>query len=256
MNELPPNAKAWLARARRVETPPDGAQERVRQRLATIVGGSSVKLDRALDSQPNASGVPGATASTATLTVTTTKLLIISGAIVAFGGALAAKHFASERAAAHDARPATASTRVTMPHEIAPRSAAPDQDASGLTTQSAPTSPARRERARSASAEASHAAKALGKGDNLREEMALLAAASDALDDGDSARAYALLATHRKRFPQGELREESRGLTLLANCIANKPGTAARVSEYLRSVPNGVLSARIESACSSAKSSR
>jgi hypothetical protein len=256
MNELPPNAKAWLARARRAETPPDGAQERVRQRLAVVVGAPSARLDRTLDSQLNASGAPGATSGAATLTVTTTKLLIISGAIVALGGALAAKHFASEPAPAHDARPATATTRATMSHEIAPRSAAPEQDASGPTTQSAPTSPARRERARSASAEASHAATALGKGDNLREEMALLAAASDALSNGDSARAYALLAAHRKRFPQGELREESRGLTLLANCIANKPGTAARVSAYLRSVPNGVLSARIESACSFAKSSR
>jgi hypothetical protein len=247
MNELPPRAKEWLVRARQGETPPDGAQERVRQRLTAVVGTSAAAtLDRTLDSSLNATGVSSTTATTTMFAAATTKLLFIGGAIAALGGALLANHLVSVAPAAHESARATASAEVSTPGQVA----IPSQvGARAPTTRTADAPAPVQGPARPADAQASHSSVPRNTQTNLREEMALLAAASDALNKGDTARAHEQLAAHRKRFPRGELREESRGLALLADCMANQPGTAARVSTYLRSVPNGVLSARLESTC-------
>jgi hypothetical protein len=84
---------------------------------------------------------------------------------------------------------------------------------------------------------------------HLAAEMALLHEVSQALNEGELARAGALLREHQQRFSRGQLRAEREALRVLAQCMGHEAHASERARVYLRRAPDGVLAARIENAC-------
>ena len=277
MDELPADAKAWLALAREADHAPAGASERVRRRVAVAVGAAGA-VTLATWAKGSGSAAP---VKTALLASSSAKLAVVAAALAALGGTtFAVLHGARDpqrpAAAPHAVRVAHAGTvpkpsadmavvpttetqnaaesqtrEVAVPQAPAPAVAvpqAPEQghalaapEASAVGT--APTVGSRRLAAQPPSA--ADAA--------LSAEMDLLSQASAALNAGDAAAARALLTTHRARYRDGQLRQERQALEVLARCVANEPGAGVAARAYLRRVPDGILAARIESACATSR---
>jgi hypothetical protein len=90
----------------------------------------------------------------------------------------------------------------------------------------------------------------LAGGDPLRAEVALIEAASDALRLGRYDRALHLLEVHSARFPSGVLREERKGLRVLALCSAGQVELGREEQQrFLGGSPRSVLADKVRSAC-------
>jgi hypothetical protein len=79
-------------------------------------------------------------------------------------------------------------------------------------------------------------------------ELQLLARAEAALRRNDPRSALQALDTHAHRFPGGQLRHERAGLRLIAQCTLDRDPQAA-LARYLDENGDGVLHARVRSAC-------
>jgi hypothetical protein len=87
-------------------------------------------------------------------------------------------------------------------------------------------------------------------GDSLPAEMALIQSANDAVRQGHYDRALHLLDTHNARFANGILREERRGLRVLALCGLGQTASGLRErARFLRDSPRSVLADKVRSAC-------
>jgi hypothetical protein len=84
-------------------------------------------------------------------------------------------------------------------------------------------------------------------------ELALMRSILAALRDGEAARALTLLEEHARRFPQGVLSPERRGLRVVALCEAGQTalGREERAA-FLRVEPDSPLAQRVRSACKDA----
>lgn len=92
--------------------------------------------------------------------------------------------------------------------------------------------------------------KAVPKRSTLAEELALLRKAKTALRNGRSAESLAVLGTHRRKFPSGELSEERSAMQVEALCKAGKldaAGKARRV--FLRRWPDSPKAGRVRREC-------
>jgi hypothetical protein len=84
----------------------------------------------------------------------------------------------------------------------------------------------------------------------LEEELALIAAASHALDTGDTTAAMKALETHRSRFGAGFLSEERDALWIVALCSRGSASEAAAArARFERRAPRSPLRVRIEKQC-------
>lgn len=90
--------------------------------------------------------------------------------------------------------------------------------------------------------------------DSLRAEVALLQSATEELRLEHYGRAMRLLEAHAARFADGALREERRGLHVLALCaVGQKQLGLLERERFLREAPGSVLADRVRSACESVK---
>jgi hypothetical protein len=84
----------------------------------------------------------------------------------------------------------------------------------------------------------------------LEEELALIEAASHALDTGETAAAMKALETHRSRFDAGFLSEERDALWIVALCSRGSTAEAAAArATFERRAPRSPLRVRIEKQC-------
>jgi hypothetical protein len=84
----------------------------------------------------------------------------------------------------------------------------------------------------------------------LEEELALITAASHALDTGDATAAMKALETHRSRFGAGFLSEERDALWIVALCSRGSAAEAAAArATFERRAPRSPLRVRIEKQC-------
>jgi hypothetical protein len=85
---------------------------------------------------------------------------------------------------------------------------------------------------------------------DLNAELALLQEVHVALKGGDGARALALLDEHDRRFPNGQLGEESQAARVFALCTLGRVGNAREMaSRFLRQHAHSPLAARVARAC-------
>ncbi|HEX2730855.1 MAG TPA: hypothetical protein VHM70_04590 [Polyangiaceae bacterium] len=82
------------------------------------------------------------------------------------------------------------------------------------------------------------------------EDLRLLREASQALRQGDSARAQSLLNEHKERFPDSVVANERRGLGLLARC-GSEPSASLRAEaeRYLTQFPSSPVAESIRKQC-------
>jgi hypothetical protein len=84
----------------------------------------------------------------------------------------------------------------------------------------------------------------------LEGELALMAAASEALDNGDATAAMKELETHRSRFGTGFLSQERDALWIVALCKQGRAEEAAAArATFERRAPRSPLRVRIEKQC-------
>jgi hypothetical protein len=233
MDELPTNIKALLREARRAYEPPAGAREHIQVRLAAAVSRDGLRLEQH-------DALPSARETWFKLGLTTVLLTVLG------------------------------TSRLWLPPEVPPESQSPgsaralpaptpEQKAAPLSVaevveadSDAPTAPPVTIEMKEPESERKprrHRASNPPDG-TLVPELNILKQASDALLVHDFARADALLELYRTRFANGQLLAEHDGLVLVRSCLAGAPGASARARAYLQAMPHGVLSARIENACS------
>jgi hypothetical protein len=88
------------------------------------------------------------------------------------------------------------------------------------------------------------------RSDRLEGELSLITAASQSLDNGDTAAAVEALEAHRVRFAAGFLSEEREALWIVALCDEGRAAEAATArAAFERRAPRSPLRVRIETRC-------
>lgn len=250
MDELPVHAKQLLAQARLAEDPPAGARERVREGVALAVGVGVAAAAGTAASHASASSVASLGAKAGWLASTAGKLVLVGGVITALGTTALVLRPTHEIERA--AKPAKAAPSTPTPSSVARPVQVPGvpvQAQSALLPASAPATA--RPEPHVAEPTARHApgpARSIAP-TSLHGEMTLLSEASVALSRSDLRSARALLAKHRRQYGAGQLVQERRGLEVLAACMAQRADAMRSARGYLRANPDGVLAARVASAC-------
>jgi hypothetical protein len=247
MDELSDEVKAFLARAQREHEVPDVA---VKQRVRAGVAAALVTAPVAL--APASAGAPeGALTAQASLgkVVATWSL----GAKLAVAAVTASIVGAGTLLLPRTDRPLPGSASVAAAPATT-REAPGELATARQPTESAPLGAAAALAGARAEARAPAAPAALDQGAESGE-VALLLAASDALDRRDDARGLALLEQHRAQYPRSALEQERRGLALVARCLqraVSAPRDARAEPEaraFLKRFPTAVLTTRIKRAC-------
>jgi hypothetical protein len=84
---------------------------------------------------------------------------------------------------------------------------------------------------------------------SLGSELALVRAASAALDRRDAKAALKLVARHGAEYPNGALQTEAQALRALALCAAGWPEAEEARDAFVRAHPKSALADRVRSAC-------
>ena len=79
-------------------------------------------------------------------------------------------------------------------------------------------------------------------------EAPLISAAVKALSNGDADRALEILATHRRRFPDGVMGEDREAVRIFAMCRAGRDASSSR-AEFLRRWPSSPHAPKVREAC-------
>lgn len=238
MDELSPEAKAFLARADRVHHEDELVKRRVRRALSVSLASPAALPSNAADERVSgldyrAPPVP----SPHWLSLSSGKL---AGSLAALSLVCAAGWFTL--------RPTSAPTRAL------PRPALPAALASSSTSASTAPSTHPPSAAQSLSDDAPatpppvDAAARRGRSQDSRE-LTLLSQATQALEQAELARARKLLTRHQRRYPDSALAEERSALTLLLACRERQPNASARMETFLASHPHAVLALRLRRAC-------
>lgn len=243
MSELPESCKQLLEYERAAPAPSQATRARVRERVALAVSaGATIAAGDAV-----ASASKGATQG-GLLAGTSGKLWIAAALSAALGGGSLLLHTTAPRQAAAPVPPVRiAAPEVEVP-PVQPSAAASPEPAVADPQPVAPT-PSERDTGPVQRIGAKSTARSVSDADDLRAEMLLLAAASNALERGDVPAARTQLARYRAEFARGQLKEEARGLDAMARCQAHEQGAAAYASRYLRRAQAGVLAERVAAAC-------
>lgn len=221
MDELPPDARQFLAGLQNAHDPPAGMNDRVwRAAGLDMPGAPMMAAERARQ-------VWWKSASTSVVGKTAAVALVVG---VGLGAWLYPRDSAPKpRPAPIAAAPVTG----TEPD----RSAEPTEAAPTAVGQAIPPPephPPKRSRR---------------TGDGLIEEIASLRSAADALAAGRPAQALALLQDHQRRFATAKLSEEREGLIAIARCTLDLPNAAQRARRHLQHYPHGILRDRVVRTC-------
>jgi hypothetical protein len=241
MDELPREARALIEQARSWDGPPDDARARVRRNVALAVTAAAAGSSASHASAQQSALWSGATA----------KLRWLACAAVLGGGALLLRQ---SMTAAPAARKPAPTQELSVPQPTAAPAVSPGTTAAPTLPSDASPLPESPSMPLPAASQNRAQPRAAASGPtHLAAEMALLHEVSQALNQGELARAGALLREHRQRFSRGQLSAEREGLRVLAQCMGHEAHASERASVYLRRAPDGVLAARIENACAAGK---
>jgi hypothetical protein len=250
---LTPELQSLLS-AEKESAPPDGARDRVAQRLAQSLGVTLAAAGAATAATSGAHGAQVATGGVKAIVGKSlaAKLLVV----VAIGGvgaggvvgtvALVRHHRAAVKSeqATGDRRPATGnetdngSPVPSPPPPSPPTTPSPSSPVAGrlspvagseVAPSSAPVAPPRAEPHRA-------------RRSDLPAERALLADARSAMQATDAARALEILADHARRFPHGQLAEERDALRVGALWLSGDHDAARRrADEFSRRHPDSLF---------------
>jgi hypothetical protein len=90
---------------------------------------------------------------------------------------------------------------------------------------------------------------ALSPASELADELALVRAASDAVDRADAVRALALLSSYAQRYPRGSLQTEAQALRAIALCASKQSGATAARDAFLSAHARSALAQRVRNTC-------
>jgi hypothetical protein len=230
MTELPPEAQAWLARAKeRHAEVPSGAKQRVRDTLA-LAGASTppVMPDKLHGPVPKSTFAVGA------------KVAACLGGAALLGVLIT-------QISREPARPLVARSARPQSATLSPTSA---RAGAALDRSDSPAA-SNREDPPSAGAGAlpSPPLASSEAPDTLAAETSLLLRAEAALRVDDASGARAILHLHRARFARGQLRVERDGLLALVACELAEPNAREQALELLRRAPHSALASRLGRAC-------
>jgi hypothetical protein len=225
VDELPSEARAFLAALRDAQDPPPGMSERV-WRAAGLAG------------TPPAAAPPPTKPWWQSGSISATKLASLTIALGIGLGSLLVPRSSPPLPRAVPTPPALA--------EIAPQQPAAPELALAAPAVRLPEAPPRALEKRPKPRAAQHSEDGAAA---LLAEVASLRAASEALASHQPERALALLQGHRRLFPAAQLNEECEGLFVLARCSLDQAGASAAARAYLRRYPRSVLRDRVERAC-------
>ena len=246
MSELPEPCKQLLEYERAAPAPSQDTRARVRARVALAVSaGAGLATGDVVAS--TGKSAPGA-GQGGLLASTSGKFWMAAALTAALGGGGFFLHTSALRPPAARVAPARpAPVRVEAPALQPSAPASPEPAVTGPQ----PVVPAATERDAGAPPRirTKSTAPSVSEADELRAEMLLLAAASNALERGDVPAARAELERYRARFTRGQLKEEQRGLDAIARCLAREPKAGAYARRYLRRAQAGVLAERVAAAC-------
>ncbi|MFT3927345.1 MAG: hypothetical protein QM778_32725 [Myxococcales bacterium] len=269
MSDLSQEARDLIDSTLHADDPSAADRVRMRSRLAAQLGAAALASTVSASTLGTASGVDVVSASAGSAGTSASslaapaggllqgglfKLVVATGLASVIGGSVAWFSRDGELSAAQPAR-----TVDSQPHTAS--AAAPDvvgatrpRDVVGASTprvEALEPAPVSVSQPREPSREVSRRQVEVGnkvESSTLKDELALLATAQQALRDGDAKRALAKAEEHRQRFPRGSLREERIGIDALARCALGHDG-AEVVATLDKLSPQSPLLARVRQAC-------
>jgi type IV secretory pathway VirB10-like protein len=257
MDELPPDARQFLERAKGVHDPHDAlARERIERRLwsALALGNTNGVAHEQAASRVGASSVGSWLIS---------GKVILASVVLAFmaaGAWLSMPQEGSEAAAIPSNASLSASTSASHAKELpqvsasrvrageAPAGGVPEPAGTDEQTKTAPARVLRAEAARRAQGSSAPLPRP-SLSSSLAEEAALLARASDQLVQRDAQAALALLAEHGRRYPHSQLHEEHAGFVVMARCLRGSAEAAGEARAFVAQHPASVLIPRLSHLC-------
>jgi hypothetical protein len=276
-DDLPPHARDLLDAARDADDPTAADRERIDKALAAeLIAAGIVPAVLAPAPLAAAPAAAAATAGAAGLGTAAKLAIVLVSVGVAAGGMVAVREHSRPRAAPREhaavavraphALPARApiaavpQPAVEAPETPVPQAAVVAPAPAPAPTQFPPVSPALRSpTARREPAPLVVAAQVTDSvpdpptqmlDPSLREEVAVLDRASEALRSNRPAEAILLLDEHSTRFANSPLGEEWRGLRVIALCKAGPFGDALEArAAFLRDAPSSLLAPKVRAAC-------
>lgn len=249
MKEVSPQARRYLDALRTADAPVAGASARVWDGVQARAAAG--------DLGPDLPGEPSGLASAAGATsIKSIVLGVLVGTGVAIGGAAAIVGNTSEDPTPIAAAPEPVEPEVAaIPEEPAPAptpAPAPAESEELIEieedpTDTSPTEPRPRAKRPRAEAPTEDAPPSV---DPVAEEVAMLADARSALGAGEASRAIAVLARHRKRFPEGLLARERDVSWITALCVLGRVDEArTRAKAFLKSHGSSPHAAKVRASC-------
>jgi hypothetical protein len=259
VDELPPDAGAFLTSAKDVHDPHDPqARARVERRLwaSLALGGTSANVHSAAS--------PGAGAPTFSAWLASNKVMLASIALmVAAGSAWLSLQQQTPNVAASvapapsalaaplvEALPA-ASQVSPIPVQASAQAQGSNSDRAEQPTQNSEIEPNRGKTQPTARflARRTVAIATPPPAFSLAEEAALLARASTQLTQRNAQAAAKLLDEHARRYPDSQLHEEREGFLVMADCLRGAPEAPDAARVFVSKNPGSVLIPRVSRLC-------
>jgi hypothetical protein len=263
MDELPPDAKEFLVRAKGVHDPHDAqARARIEHRLlaALTLTGPSELVRAQTASRAGASALSSWLGGSKIILASIVLTFVAAGAWLGLRGeapqAAASQNPASAPEPSAGSKP-LAAPQVTPLDETraAADLAAPPQSGTGLTahgsvqTEAKATAPRIGKPAGSSRTQRAAAASSTTAGSSLAAEAALLARASERLVQHKAREAAELLAEHSRRYPNSQLHEEREGFVVMTRCERGAAGAPDEARAFVAEHPASVLVPRLSHLC-------
>lgn len=241
MDDLSPEARALLDRARTGDDPSTDDRARVLQTISASIATSAAVLGAAK------TAMAATQTSSAAASAAATKSAAVSFAVWLGIGAVAGTAVTGAAIVATRHPEAPAAQVAEMP-AATPRSVPGARPLPGIAEQTAVSAPDVPVHADDPAARAPQ--RAAASASPLAEETRLLETARAALSRGDGRSALAALERHGERFPNGALMEERLASRVFAFCAVGQPAEAARAAaELLRVAPSSPLRSRVLDSC-------
>jgi hypothetical protein len=244
MNRFPDaqgDPQALLAASERAFEPPDGAKQRVSQRLAASLLGLPIPTPTFSAGDRSSSSVPAAlSGGPAARIVKLVAYGLITGALGGLGGYAALRGRGLQQAASSGQPPEPVARNVSIVVDEPPPASAHVASAEAP----APTFAVAPSHVRGSSARKPV--------ENLDAERELLDLARLALTSGHPNEALESVSEHQRRFRDGVLAEEREALAINALVLSSRYGEARdRAERFLRRYPDSLLRSSVEAAVAS-----
>lgn len=263
MKDVSPQARSYLDALRTADAPAAGASARVWDGVQARAAAGDLGPDLGPDLPAEPSGLATGAGATST-SIKSIVLGVLVGTGVAIGGAAAIVGSTPDDPAPTVASPEVAVAVPTIPEEITLPEPSPtpvveppmvdDEEPIEIEDEpAADTSPVEarpRTKATRPRPDATPTAAPEPSVDPVAEEVALLADARSALGAGEASRAIAVLARHRKRFPEGMLARERDVSWITALCVLGRTDEArTKAKAFLRAHGSSPHAAKVRASC-------